>query len=355
MKHRGILAAAALLMLSGRPAAAQSLATQQFRIFMPAFGGEQPLGLHVATIVNLRIWRTLRKAPSPNPGNVSFGDGGVLWDTKPISEPTALTAQRALRFTDSDMVLWGAAERYGDGAIASTFLLVRQLKETDAPRGALWQISVAGHRIELGLPRHMFEFGTIALGPDALARFSRPSLLTLCPTRTTVCEGKPIGPTYRAVQHEGDWTRVTSPTGGSGWVHLEQLGDQPTETVEFTGALASYFRGDLTQAERLFARVASTAGADSIAREDAKALRAAALSRMGAPAGELIDRLIADDPYSRYALQIAVMDALQRLSGDNAPDRLRRLAADVRGSQDLFENGDPWLVDAETIFASLGI
>lgn len=155
------------------------------------------------------------------------------------------------------------------------------------------------------------------LRPELVAAYSRPSAVTLCPVKTTSCTGKPLGSRFTARRHEGDWSFVESKSGDKGWVHLQQLGIEPNETVEFVGGLFSYFRGDMAQAQALFEKAADTAAADSIVRQDAKVLRAIARSRLGAMATGDFDHVIADDPYSRYALQAAVMDALQRYSRDH--------------------------------------
>ena len=348
-------AMAAVAAIAGT-ARAEPVATSDFRLFMPAFSGEQPLGLNVATVVNLRIWRTLRRSPWPNPDKIDFGGGTVFWGAEPIGEPVIPRASAAIEYGSYDMVLIGSAERYGDGVIAQTTLDVRPLDERDAPNGALWRLAVRGRTLELGLPRHIFEFGTMALRPEIVADFSQPSAVTLCPTKTTGCSGKELGSKFVAIQHDGDWTLVVANSRDRGWVHLKPLGREPNETVEFTGGLISYFRGDMVQAEKLLGKAAGTAAADSTVRADARILEAAARSRRGSAASAQIEAILADDPYSRYALQVAVMDALQsHLRSGTVSDRLRRLAAGVRESRELFEPGDPWPASAEAIFAALGI
>ena len=49
-------------------------------LVVPAFFSEPPqLGLSVMTILQLQIWRTLRKEPDRNRNKLSFGDGEALW------------------------------------------------------------------------------------------------------------------------------------------------------------------------------------------------------------------------------------------------------------------------------------
>ena len=48
---------------------------QEFRLYVPAFTGPDALGTNVATVLNLQVWQTLRRAPTPNPDALDFGRG----------------------------------------------------------------------------------------------------------------------------------------------------------------------------------------------------------------------------------------------------------------------------------------
>src|SRR5258705_208345 len=91
--------------------------------------------------------------------------------------------------------------------------------------------------------------------------------------------------------------------------------------------------------------------ANALVKEDAATLRAASLAREGKAANSLIDALRGADPYSTYALQVALMDGLQK--GD--AQRLRALSAELRAKADLFDEGDDWPRQARGILAAFGI
>ncbi len=118
---------------------------QRVALYIPAFEGEDALGRNVATVLNLQIWQTLRKAPFPNPQRISFGEGMVIWDDVPLSSQTHEGAVEAAREFGTDMVLWGKAWRYGDGVAVQAYLTIVK-RDTRS----IWQIQ-AGSRGSIGV------------------------------------------------------------------------------------------------------------------------------------------------------------------------------------------------------------
>ena len=79
----------------------------------------------VATVLNLQVFRTLRKAPSPNPLKLSFGDGTVLWGAVPLASASHAAAERAATTEPRGnvrLVLWGKASAYADGVSVEAHL-----------------------------------------------------------------------------------------------------------------------------------------------------------------------------------------------------------------------------------------
>ena len=74
-------------------------------LYMPALEADGPLGFRAATVLNLQIWRTLRKAPTPNRAGLSFGSGVVVWDPEPLDALTHEAAAREARAVDADLAL----------------------------------------------------------------------------------------------------------------------------------------------------------------------------------------------------------------------------------------------------------
>ncbi|HKC03126.1 MAG TPA: hypothetical protein VKC17_07470 [Sphingomicrobium sp.] len=343
---------AALAMAAGSEVPAQP-ALPDVTIYMARFESSSAIGENVTATLNLGLWRTLRKTPWPaNPKHLDFGNGLVIWSNETLPAPASRSAAATLRENpDLDMILWGSASPYGPDVIVQSYLLVRPLEDAHAPRGALWTVRRGDRALSLGLPRALYVLGTVPLRRDVVNRFRSPSALRLCATRQRDCAGPQVGPAMRALEHSGPWTQLITPERRQGWVYVPELGDQPSEIVAFTGALIAYYRGDFDQAERLFGRVADTQAANALVKEDAATLRAASLAREGKAANSLIDALRGADPYSTYALQVALMDGLQK--GD--AQRLRALSAELRAKADLFDEGDDWPRQARGILAAFGI
>jgi hypothetical protein len=334
----------------------------EFRVYIPAFAGQSGLGQNVATILNLGIWRTLRKRPTPNPDNLDFGSATVIWSDEPLPATDLHAAIQALVANRADMILWGLTGSFAEGAAVQAYLLVNPEEKPDAQLRAVWRIERNGHTIQLGLPRHLFEFGIVVVGPEVVARYSSPSALRLCPERDDACTGgQPLGDSqYRALEHHQDWTLVTNEVGQRGWIHFPELRNASNEIVAFTGGLTAYHRGDFSTAARLFRETAGIDVADALVREDALTLQAAALSRRlhsANEAAQLIDQILETNPYSRFAVQVRVMDAIEHYD-PNVPasvDRLRTVAANLRANPEMFELEDPWRSAAEQVFSALEI
>ncbi|MEG3164466.1 hypothetical protein U1701_07665 [Sphingomonas sp. PB2P19] len=339
MSWRLSIAAAALLAIGS---AALPPALPDVTLYLPRFAAPGAIGANVTATVNLSIWRTLRKKPWPNPTNLDFGSGLVIWSDDQLPENPARAARATLRDNaDLDMILWGSAQPVGPDVVVQAYLLTRPLEDGAAPRQALWQVSRGGRTLSLGLPRQLYVMGSVPLRRDLVALFDAPSALRVCPTKTRHCAGPAVGPTMRALEHQGPWTSLITPDGRRGWVYLHEIGATSNEIASFTGGLISYYRGDYGQAARLFEAVSTARSANALVQEDAATLRAAALSRAGAPgAAAAIDAVRSVDPYSVFALQTAVMDALAR--PEAGVERRRTLGAELRRAAGLFDATDPW-------------
>ena len=121
MRRRLLLAVPLAIALTASAGRTQG---RPITLLVPAFEGPQSLGVNVATILNLQVWQTLRKAPYPNPGKVDFGNGMVTWIDKPLAPQTHETAAGAAKNNAADLVLWGKAARYGAGVVAQSYLTI---------------------------------------------------------------------------------------------------------------------------------------------------------------------------------------------------------------------------------------
>jgi hypothetical protein len=338
--------AAALL----APAAAQR---RPVTLFVPAFDGPGSLGRNVATILNLQVWQTLRKAPFPNPSNVTFGDGLVLWDDKPLSPHTHDQAVRAARDSAADLVLWGTASRYGSGVVVQSYLT---MPASDQPR--IWEVTVGGAdgaaRIGIDVPRLRYEFRPIVLTRAVVDSYTSPEALKLYASTTSTEATGSVGNAFTALEQGGSVARVES-NGTRGWIRLPSLSASRTEVVDFTGGIIRMFRADWDGAARLFQNVIANPATPTTLQLDAHLYRGAALERAGLDGTADFQRARELNPYERTMVSYLLMSRVAALSRMAASDPARSaVIADgrrlVAANQYLFPGDDPWLKRVAGVF-----
>src|SRR5579864_8913115 len=92
-------------------------------VVVPAFDGPQPLGENVSTNLYLQIWRTLRRAPSPNPKRLDFGTGIARYSKEVFRPQTVSDVDDYVRDDGvSQMIVWGEVRNLGDGVLVQAFL-----------------------------------------------------------------------------------------------------------------------------------------------------------------------------------------------------------------------------------------
>ena len=98
----------------------------EIRLYIPAFEGPDSLGKNVATILNLQIWRTLRREPDRDPRGEDFGRGMIVWGVTPLKEGSHVGAEQAATKDNiaSQFVLWGETFPYGSGVISQTYFSI---------------------------------------------------------------------------------------------------------------------------------------------------------------------------------------------------------------------------------------
>lgn len=232
-------------------------ADDQVRLYIPAFQGPDYLGLNVATVLNLRIFSTLRKAPFPNPKKLSFGGGMIIWGDKPLTDFSAEAAEKAAKDpeVDAQLVLWGEASTYADGVIVNAHLSL--VNSDNATYSKLWQVTYAPAAIDihLGFPSEHYTFMPIVLDPSIVALYRNPGALKIYSDKSL---RKPVGAftgnDFTAIRHEPDGEWLSEPTPG-GWVPLPKLSSVPSEISDFTGAMIRIYRADWLGAKSLLNNV----------------------------------------------------------------------------------------------------
>lgn len=329
--------------------------TQEVRTLVPTFAGPASLAENVSTILALRLWTTLRKAPTPNPRKLDFGSGNVLWSVSQIDEPSNDFVEAAARGTRAQLVLWGFVEDYGPGVIAQPVLSLSDETMSTGEKGDLaqWEIVQDGARVRLGLPSRVFEFSPLILERDFVQKYSRPDQLHICRTKVKVCTGPAISKIlFRATRQEGDFAFVQQAKDVEGWVYLPDISSARGEVIDFTGGMIAYLRKDFEQASTMFTRVAESAAGAPL-KFEASVMAGIADIRYGKSSIQRLTRAVERNPYSRYAVQALVMGHIVLSTGRVDPkveQAHREAARSLVGKYiDLFEPNDPWLVGMQRL------
>jgi hypothetical protein len=315
-------------------------------LFVPAFEGPDSLGRNVATILNLQVWQTLRRAPFPNPTNLNFGDGLVLWGDTPLIPQDHEGAEQGARLNSADLVLWGKASRYGDGVIVQAYLTM-----PSSDRQRIWQVTVSTPNgqsvIGVDVPRRRYQFHPIVMTQGFIENYSTPDALKLYATPTSAEPIGVVGPEFTALEQGGRVARVRS-GGTTGWLRLPTLSTNRSEIVDFIGGVIRVMRSDWNGAALLFRNVVANPQTPTALKIDAHLYRAVALERVGTDGTDEIRRAYALNQYDRVTVTYLLMSQVQAMARMASGDPLRaRVASEalriLSSNQYLFPSGDPWL------------
>lgn len=349
----GLLAA-----LGSGPASAEP---DQITLFIPAFEGPGALGLNVATVLNLRIWSTMRRKPWPhNPDNLDFGRGLIIWSPEPLGVHTHTAAEAHARDlnTLAQLTLWGKAYPYGGGVVVKAQLSIPDYRDFRTQRNERWEVTLGDERISTDLPRRRFELPSIVLSPNIIANYSQPSALKIYSGRQDDEVIGTVGGSFRGLVFERQLGLAKVKSGDAiGWVRLPKLSKVPTALPSFVGGIIKVFRGDWQGAYSEMQRVIEHPATRAPARIDAHLLAGLALEKRGRSGRKHFEQAVALNPYAKRSIRYLVMGelaALQRLSGQADGAARARLAADhlrqrLDREQYLFAKDDTWFAQARRI------
>jgi len=326
-------------------------AVDQIALFIPAFEGPGALGQNVATVLNLQIWQTFRRAPWPdNPNKLDFGKGLIVWDKEPLPSQSHTVAERAAMETLAQLVFWGKAYPYGGGVVVQTNLSMPLYRDFRERRLEIWKVSYRGRSVAVDVPRRRLEMSSIVLKPEVVEKYSLPSSLKIYSDPSGRDPIGEVGDAFIAIQFEPGLAKVRS-GHTTGWVRLPELGKRPSEVVDFVAGVVRTFRGDWEGAVSSMRRVVENPSTRTPLKADAYLYGGRALEQMGQTGRSMIEKAYRLNPFSQTAVRYLVMSdlsALERLG--EAPGTegekstiIERLSQIVVGNQYLFPQGDPWL------------
>jgi hypothetical protein len=339
---------------------ASVFAVDQITLYVPAFEGPGALGRNVATILNLQVWQTFRRAPWPNnPENLDFGRGLVIWDSHPLPEPSHRCAEeRAMALeVSAQMTMWGKVYPYGDGAVVQSYLSIPSYNDFRQHQLERWSVLYNGETITVDIPRRRQEMATILLSRNVIQRYTLPSALKLYSQRVGGRSIGVVGDAYGAIQLEPRVALVRS-DGVEGWVRLPELAANRTEVVDFVGGVIRVFRGDWDGAIKLMHEVITNTETRATLKHDAYLYLAMAMEQRGRPGRAIVEQALALNPFSRTAVQYAIMCDLAQLSrlgaaagSDQAVRLAQRVERTLTDNTHLFAPNDSWVVQVRRAIA----
>jgi hypothetical protein len=324
---------------------------------VPAFGRD-PLGQNVGTVLNLKIWRTLRKTKTSLSAIVS-------WSTEPLPDSSYEYVETLARRVGLQLVLWGSIVRYGDGVLAQPLLSILLDEHGDGTDAVSWTVSIKDPAIPpltVTIPRLRYALPAVILGNDLLQLYPTPASVKIYrggqntpPLVQSL--GPPIGELgddYKALLNEGDFTKVQTGRGKQGWIYLPKL-DGDNEVVNFVGGLICLLRRDYRGAIELLDRVSASDTTINL-RVDSFLLQALAAAKLHRDPGSLIDAAEKLNPYLQTTakFKMVYLAYLSQLgSGRKRQSAASALKRQISETGYMFAEDDPWLPRANAFLKAL--
>jgi hypothetical protein len=343
LKWRSLSLVLASLSLVIAPPSAVAQKPARLDVVVARFAGPLELGVNVATVLSLSIWRTLLRPPE---GADAVRSAVVYW---PDRSSVPITTPQAAARTRASMVLWGAAQHYGGSVMVDSYLSTPERGEAHRSR---WAVQIGDAEAVLWLPREVYHVGSTELPTNLVRYYQSGSALRVCEGKTPGCAGPMIGPGMTARKHEGEWSLIERNDGLVGWVQQPGLDGLASAVRPFVGGFVAYYRGQFPYAAVQWRQAARAPGATATLKHDAMVLARLAEARTPGrtpPACNADTRLP-----EAFLVSVAVMDWLdiaQRNSGNNR--RAAALAARrcLDSHADYFEGNDKWMLSARSVIA----
>ena len=333
------------------------MAEELVTLFVPVFSGPRSLGKNVTTILSLQIWQTLMKAPWPNPKELSFGQGLVVWGTSPFEELSHKYATEYCKnmYEKPQIVLWGKVREYGRGAIVQAFLTIpndlKNMREHHEIWGITFRLPKGNQKFRVNLPQRRYEFEPVILNKSIIEQYSDPSAIVLFSSKDKTNILGQLGDSFRAIQPDGLWVKVRSnKLGKTGWIALPQLANNRNEIVNFVGGLIRIMRADWGGAIRLLRRVNENSRAPTSIQIDALLLRALAKEKQGQFGWQEVSEAYRLNPLAHRTIQYMLMCQFAQLkrsiNGENNESKsmiISQIKQLIDDKSFIFSKGDPWI------------
>lgn len=291
--------------------------SDEIRILIPVFNGPEKLGFNVTTFINLQVFKTLRKVPTPNPKKMDFGHGMVVSNEIQLPEQKHQAASEFAAKFDvlAQMVLWGKVWKYGEGLIVQAYLTIPQYKDYRENSFEVW------HRVvkrkckvfdfKIDIPRRRLMFSPFYLDKKFIEQYKSPYSIKIWekPYLYSNEVGR-LGNEFRAIKVEGEWVKLSS-KGNEGWVRLPNYSRTPIEMIDFVGGVIRLFRGDWQGANKLFEKVIRKTNTPPSLRVDTLLLQARTLYELGKDGSNKLGEAVSLSPYSATVVEYQLMQLIE--------------------------------------------
>jgi hypothetical protein len=337
-------------------------------LYIPAFSGPPELGLNVATVLNLQIWRTLRKAHQGK----TFGRGLIIWDTDHLAgrsfEVADEMARRGLDLSNQrrvypQLVFWGQTQVFGAGVVVEAFLSIPPISGDGRIRDR-WEVTIQKEPIDLiidaDLPERRYEFSPIVLKKELVKSYTKPTALPIYASREATTPIGNVGAKFEAREQHDEWVRLES-DGKDGWVPLPNLAKERNELVDFVGGVIRIFRSDWNGAITLFEKVVKNARAPTALKIDALLYQVMAKSKAGQDPTASLKKALDLSPLRRTTIVYSVMAKLEVLSREivspsgakTVANLIQKIETELQDNRQLFSPGDTWLAAVTQLLETL--
>jgi hypothetical protein len=329
---------------------------------VPAFLSEPPqLGLSVATVLQLQIWKTLRKVPPErrrNSERLSFGKGEALWSNLTPKEPTHEAAADVAG--TAQMVVWGKAYPLGIGSSVMAYLTLPTIRDSRLRQFEWWKltfnISGKDYDVAADIPTRQYAFEPIFLTDNLVQSYSTIDGLPIYRRKNGKREIGTVASASElfALQWEGESVRVRTDKV-TGWLRLPYI-SRTTEVVDFVGGLMRIFRADWDGALELLSRVASNPKTPTELRIDSYLLMARANYQLGHDHQPYLLEAEKFDRFSQRIVRYRVMGMLAGLKTSDLGGLVDKAAATkeyLEAHAHLFSADDGWLPACRQLLAAI--
>ena len=319
-------------------------------IYIPAFESSDSLGKNTSAILTLKLWKTLRKAPTPNPNKLDFGKGKILWDDTVLNIQNHIDAERAAVENFSKATVWGKSWHYGNGAIIQPYLTIPKNTYNFSSQKLKVYLPCGDFKntLTVDFPSYRYEFSPIPLPKGVLLKYGDLSKIPIYKKKKAIKKNiiSFIGESFTALSHDGDYTKISS-EGVTGWVFLPEIKELSSELIDFSGGIIRLFREDWSGAIDLLENVIKNPATSSAIKIDSYLYLTIAKLKLNKNPIDEINKAYLLNEYSKNTIKYMIMNKLIYMEKSTNHNEKKRTVFElleiISSKETLFSKKNLWL------------